>query len=96
MVSVAVELEPSSGVATRPWRSSIAMLWIAVVAALFVLVGYPMLALDASAWSVVVLAALLAPTLIVAWPLGGLAARPAPRSTDRESQRMPESRNASA
>ena len=35
MVSVAVELEPSSGVATRPWRSSIAMLWIAVVAALF-------------------------------------------------------------
>jgi iron(III) transport system permease protein len=43
MVSVAVELEPSSGVATRPWRSSIAMLWIAVVAALFVLVGYPML-----------------------------------------------------
>ncbi len=43
MVSVAVELEPAAGVAARPWRGSVAVLWIAVVAALFVLVGYPML-----------------------------------------------------
>jgi len=88
-----------AAVAVRQWRFAPRRRALDVtvlsVAGCGLLVGYPMLALDASAWSVVMLAALLAPTLIVAWPLGGLAARRAPR-TGPESQRMPKRRNASA
>lgn len=43
MVSIAVELQPAGGVVARRWRSSAAVLWVAVAAALFILVGYPML-----------------------------------------------------
>ncbi len=91
-----------AAVAVRQWRFAprrraldATML---AVAGCGLLVGYPVLGLDGSVWSVVVLAALLVPTLIVAWPLGALApARPAPPSPpDPEPQRMPESRSASA
>ena len=80
-----------------PRRRSLDATMLAV-AGCGLLVGYPVLGLDGSVWSVVVLAALLVPTLIVAWPLGALApARPAPPSPrDPERQRMPESRSASA
>lgn len=43
MVSIAVELQPTEGVVARRWRSSLAVLLIAVAAALFILIGYPML-----------------------------------------------------
>jgi hypothetical protein len=65
------------------------------------LVGYPVLGLDGRISSVVLLVVLLVPVLVVAWPLGALAdraalRRPRRRDHDREDQRMPESRNASA
>jgi hypothetical protein len=59
-----------------------------VVAGGGLLAGYPVLGGDGRVWSVVLLVALLAVVLSVAWPLGALA--------DRAAQRMPERRSASA